>query len=112
MVLSKLENHPGSQFSHSSHENLEISVHFPELFSEAKGSNTRAIAALRSWGRQRRAGPEKKLSPPARPLPAASESCGPRGPSLGTEPSEDSCLTPSSTLFQRAAIRPAWGLGG
>lgn len=109
MVLSKLENHPRPQFSYSSNENLGISVYFPELFSEAKGSNTRATAALPLWGHQRRARPEKILSPSARPLPAASGPYGPRGPSQGTEPSVDSCLTASSTLFQRAATGEAWG---
>lgn len=38
-ILSKLKNHPGSQFSHLSNENLGILVNLPGHFSEAKGSD-------------------------------------------------------------------------
>lgn len=39
VVLSKLKNHLGPQFSHLSNENLGILVHLPELFLEAKDSD-------------------------------------------------------------------------
>lgn len=54
----------------------------------------------------------KKVSPPLSPLPVASGSCSLRGLSLGSEPSEDSCFTPSPTLSQRAATRGVWGPHG
>lgn len=39
VVLSKLKNHLGPQFSHLSSENLGILVYLPELFLEAKGND-------------------------------------------------------------------------